>query len=751
MEFKGEKRFSFTSKGLPDDTFEVVRFRGEESVSKLFYFEITLISEDPEVDLDAVLQNPALFTLHRIVAASEQGEDDRVIHGIVAQFEQMHEVDQYTFYRAVLVPNLWHSDLYHENQLFLDKTIPEIIEEILKQAGMTSQDYEFKLTRSYPTWEYVCQYRETDLNFISRWMEKEGIYYYFEHTTEGEKLIITDSSSAHTDIKGLSQIPYSPPSSLIPQMEEVVTTFMCRQKILPKKVILKDYNYRKPSLDLKVEAEVSSKGRGTVYIYGEHFKDPEQGKELAKLRAEEIACRGKLFLGESTCPQFCPGFLFELTDHFRDDYNQKYLILEVEHEGSQAGILMAGLDKETAKEETKPTYVNRFTLIPSDTQYRPERKTPKSRFYGTMNAKIDASGDGQYAEIDDEGRYKVVLPFDLSPGEGGKASRWIRMAQPYAGADFGMHFPLHKGTEVLLTFVDGDPDRPIISAAVPNPETKTPVTSQNQTQCVIRTGGGNQIHMEDQSGSQLIKMHSPTANSFIRIGAPNPSGAVGIQQSTDDNMATTVGGWETRAIGSTSSLSPQGKQYIKVFGDRTLHVTGTENITVDGDQVQNISTRQNVTINGPQTVHVTGAQNITADQLRTIHANQGETKQITGQRNMTVNGAETVNINGNRTITITGTENKTIQSENGMNLANDNKMFCGTKNELFMGQKGDYALALAIDIFAGLKLATGASLTLQHCRGVEIGRGPISLDDYKAKVKKHFMTMTQATVTLFVG
>ncbi len=745
VQFKERKRFSFVSKGMAEDTFEVVRFRGEEGISRLFQFDIVLISEDPEVDIDAVLQNPAVFTIHR-------GEEDRKIHGIISEFEQMHEVEQFTFYQATLVPRLWLSDLYLENQLFLDKSVPDIIEEILKQAGLTSQDYELKLTRSYPKWEYICQYKETDLNFISRWMEREGIYYYFEHTEEGEKLIVTDSSTAHTEIPGTSTIPYSPPTALIPQEEEVIRNFMCRQKILPKKIVLKDYNYRKPSLELKVEKEVNPKGRGVVYLYGEHFKDPEEGKELAKLRAEQIACRGKVFVGESTCPQLCPGYFFDLTDHYREAFNQKYLVIELEHEGSQAGILVAGLGPEEATGEKEPAYINRFTLIPSDVQFRPEVKTPKPRFYGTINAKIDASGDGKYAELDDQGRYKVILPFDMSGREGGKASRWVRMAQPYAGSDYGMHFPLHKGTEVLLTFIDGDPDRPIIVSAVPNPETKTPVTSENQTQAVIRTAGGNEIKLEDKEGSQLIKLYCPTAETSVRLGAPNPSGKTGIDQCTEKNMATVVGGWETRVVGTQMTLSPDGAQNLHVEGDRYLHVTGKEEITIDGDrnlrvtgqenttvegdQIQDISTRQDVTVHGDQTVQVEGHQENIADGGRRVAVNQQETKEIYGTRTLTVTGDETITVGGNRTLTVTGNENRTTGN------------FWDTK----MGTWGSAALGATVETFAGLKLSTGASATLNLHPGIKLGKEPTEIADNIIKVvEAKAMDVLKAPIIIFTA
>jgi len=244
------KRFTFVSKGLPEDTFAVVEFKGTEGISRLYEFDITLASDDPEIDLKGALQNPATLTI-------KSEDQDFPIQGILGQFEQLHEVKGHYFYRALLVPRLWQADLYRENQLFLDKTVPDIIEEILKQAGLTTQDYELKLTKNYPKWEYICQYRETDFDFISRWMEREGIYFYFEQEENNEKLIITDSSTAHEDIRGDATIPFTPPSGIVPE-KEAIMAFLCRQKRLPNKVILKDYNYRKPSLDLKAEAEAVS-------------------------------------------------------------------------------------------------------------------------------------------------------------------------------------------------------------------------------------------------------------------------------------------------------------------------------------------------------------------------------------------------------------------------------------------------------------------------------------------------------------
>jgi len=492
-----------------------VRFWGAEGISRTYEFEVLLIAEDLEIDLERVLRKPARFLIHR-----EGG--DVAYHGILLHFEQLHEVDGVGFYRAYLVPRLRWLSLTHHNQIFLGKSVPEIVEETLKDGGLTSADYEFCLKDSYRPFEYVCQYGESHLDFISRWCEREGIYYYFDQSGGAEKVVFTDTSIAHTEMPQGSGLYYSPPSGLEAlHLGEVVSFFNCRWSLTPSSVFLKDYNYMKPSLEVSGSTEVSAGGRGCFYYYGDHFLTPEEGQRMARIRAESILCRREVYHGESSVPYVCPGFIFDMRDHFRRDFNRRYLATEVRHEGSQAGYLIAGLQSQLAEAERRVYYRNAFTVIPASVQFRPERKTERPRIAGTITARIDAAGSGQYAELDEHGRYKVVLPFDLSGRKDGKASAWVRMAQPYAGNDHGMHFPLHKGTEVLLTFIDGDPDRPIIASAVPNPETPSVVTAGNQTMAAITTSGGNKIHIEDQAGNERILLHSPQQKSFVRIGAPN--------------------------------------------------------------------------------------------------------------------------------------------------------------------------------------------------------------------------------------
>ena len=574
-------QFFFVSKNFPEKTFSVAIFEGHEAISELYSFEIILVSEESEINLKDILFKPAMFII-------EQNNYTRTIHGILSKFEQQREINQNIVYKAVLVPRLWLADQYHENQLFLDKSIPDIIEEILHQTGLSTIDYKFALKANYPKWEYICQYKETDFNFISRWLEREGIYYFFEQTESHEKLIITDHHSIHADIPNKSNVLYKPPSGLV-NTEETISFFSCSQYTLPQKIILNDYNYRKPSLDLKTVHTVDPNGRGSIYMYGEHYKTPSEGKHLAKIRSETLVCREQIYNGNSTINQFSSGFLFSMSNHYRNDFNKPYLITKVAHHGSQS-FHGSSIDNKASNEDNVE-YGNAFSAILSENntsfnQFRPERVSEKPKIHGTMNALIDAEGNGQYAEIDQYGRYKVILPFDMSDKKDGKASRWVRMMQPYAGEEYGMHLPLHKGTEIILSFVDGDPDRPIINGSLPNPNTMSPITQENQTQHMIRSCGGNEVHFDDTKGKENIYTHA-TKNANTKIGndrnqhiASNESRSIAANKNENvgaDNILV-VGGNRNETIGSNSTLNVGADKIQVVSADSSESISSSKNI-----------------------------------------------------------------------------------------------------------------------------------------------------------------------------
>lgn len=728
------KKFSFTSAVLPEDTFDLVSFNGSEGLSRLYRFDVTLLADTDTLDLEQVIQSRATLKILR-------SDGDITFHGILSTFEQMETVGERTHYRAVLSPLFWRETLTHHNQIFLDKTSPQIIEAAMKDGGLTSLDFEFRLTGQYLPHEYVCQYNETHHSFISRLMEREGIYYYFEQGESSEKVIITDTGLLHSVMSEGEKLYYSPPSGLDEaSREEVIKTLVCCQKMLPARVLLKDYNYRKPSLELTAEYKVSEKGLGDVYIYGEHFPTPEEGTRLAKLRAEALQCRARTFQGESLVPYLRPGYIFMLDGHNRNDFNSSYLTTDVTHKGKQSFLFTAGLDKNTTEHETSPYYHNSFTAISAESQFRPERTTDKPRFSGTMHAHIDAAGSGKYAEIDEYGRYKVRLPFDLNSPTGGKASSWIRMAQPYAGDTHGMHFPLHKGTEVLLTFIDGDPDRPIIASAVPNPLTPSPVTSANATQSKIKSAGGNEMHMEDQEGTKRILLNSPEKNSWIRMGAPNdPPGFSMPKLLYSENNA---GGGSTTDKGTLKvTIEPE-----EVHEKATCTVTNTKDTTFQAVTLMNGDSKElkpgdyTLTYNHigdpyafePSTQKVTISANKISEAEATYRKTQVE-KDL-DDTNAKLEGMEEKQ---KETDAESATEKKKEEArEGGLRLNTEghlefaatmeNKMIRGEQLEIVLGNAYDvligtetsFKVAAALEMFLGIKMDMALATNIEYGFGL---------------------------------
>ncbi|MBU2549264.1 MAG: type VI secretion system tip protein VgrG, partial [Proteobacteria bacterium] len=571
--------FSFSSSVLAEDFFQVVRFSGIEGLSRCYEFKVLLISDQGPADIDRLMTAPATFTIHR-----EDG--DVPFHGILSRFDELHAYQDHIVYEAVLVPRLWWLNLTCHNQVFLNQSVKEIIELALQDGGLTSADFEFRLSRDYQPREYVCQYNESHFNFVSRWMEREGIYYFLEQGGSSEKLIMTDTVKSHSGMPQGRRFVYAQPSGLDTlHREEIVSFFTCRQSQTPASLRLKDFNYRTPSVDLDSTAPVSDRGSGEIFIYGEHYRTPEEGRDLARIRAEEYLCRQRVYRGRSGVPFMRPGYTFDLEDHYRSDFNQGYLTIEVEHEGNQAYFLTAGLRRVLSDEESRPRYENRFEVIEDRVQFRPERKAERPAVRGTISAHIDAGGSGQYPEIDDQGRYKIRLPFDLAGRSGGKASCPVRMMQPYGGPGYGFHFPQHKGCEVLLTFVEGNPDRPIIAATVPNPEHASPVTAANATKNVIHSSADNRMEMEDKEGGQRVLLATPQSNTFIRMGSHNDPGGEseddGFVWSSDKNMWLKSHGFNIKVGGNMFELIVGGQEGI-VLGGMGYSVVGLETAVLVG-------------------------------------------------------------------------------------------------------------------------------------------------------------------------
>jgi len=575
--------FLFEAGSFGPEDLLVADFAGRETISRPYQFELRLVSTDDAIAFEDVIDKTATLTLLR-------GDAEEKYHGVVVDFEAGGRVDpERVFYRAVLVPRLWRLGLTRRSRVFQNLTVQDIVNQVLKGDEIPAGDVKWDLKKKYPKREYVVQYEETDLAFVSRLLEHDGIFYVFDNLGDKETLVLSDDPHGFKTIQAPDAVPFRTAGGMAGELGESVQALSLRERLVTGKVLLRDYNYRTPSTKLEAKSEIKSGGVGLYYAYGDHFKDGDEGSRLARVRNEEIESTRTVGRGGSDCRGLRAGYKFTLEDHFRGDCNQEYVMTEVEHQGSQAQAL--GLPGESGPS----TYVNDFVCIPASAPYRPPRVTPKPRVDGVMHAVVDSAGSGQYADIDDQGRYKVKLPFDLADAKDGEASKAMRMAQPYSGADFGMHFPLHKGTEVILSHIDGDVDRPIIAASIPNPDTGSPVKGGNKTQSMIRTGGNNQIVLEDSDGSQRITMSTPSEGTVFSMGAPNSPGP-GFFSKTNANFHLQAVGnalyeiksnW-TGLITGDVTWDTQGNVNEKHLGNKTTLINGNSGEQIGGNKTEGV-------------------------------------------------------------------------------------------------------------------------------------------------------------------
>ncbi|MFO0755168.1 MAG: type VI secretion system tip protein TssI/VgrG [Byssovorax sp.] len=649
--------FTIKSSALPGET-RVVGFRGHEEISRPYAFEIYLVmlgDEGAVFDMADAIGAKATLSMHRGSAASPYD-----YHGVFSTMELVHQIEDRALFRAVLVPQLWQLKLTYHSRMFTKMNVPDIIKEVLEDSGFTTDDYEFKFNPGeYAEEEHVCQYQESNFDFISRWMEREGMYYFFEQGEDREKLVIANKASAHDHLVH-KHFRYHPVASRDVTASEHFDAFTSRHVSLPATVRMRDYDYLKPSLDVSGTAPVSPNGLGEINVYGARFFSPDEGKRLAKLRAEELKAREVVFVGSAAAFHLRSGYLFDLDDHPRAAFNATYLTTSVDHYGNQSATT-AELKKMTGL-DSSDVYQAKITAIAKDVQFRAERVTPIPRIFGMENAVVDGPAESEYAQIDKEGRYAVKFKFDESDYKDGKASTWVRMLQPHGGGKEGFHFPLRKGTEVLVIFLGGDPDRPMIAGVVPNAHKPSPVIAANHTKNVIQTGGENRIEMEDLAGNQYIKITCPTKETMLHLGQPhNPTHNIQLETKGNSRFK----------FGTDWDITVGGHLFEEVTGDvketykatQKTHVTGLVEETYDASQETKVTGHQKTVVTadvsedygGTLKTHVKGAVTTDFDSGQTFTIKSGGQKEtITGPHTITLTGSRTETITENLTQNING-------------------------------------------------------------------------------------------------
>jgi type VI secretion system secreted protein VgrG len=590
---------------LGEDTFAVLSFSGSEEISELFSFQLELASERNDITFDRIGGSNVTVGLR-----SSDGTQ-RFFNGIIAEFEpaEISVKDGCSKYTAVMAPALWTLTECIDNRIFQQKSVPQIIEQVLGETSLAQKgirqkiEYRMNLGANYPARPYCVQYNESDFSFIARLCETEGIYYYFHHENGRHTLVFADAPDKHPPYAAGEKQAVSFQATQGGALDrEVINSLVASHKLTAGKYVACDYNFMLPDNDLTVQNKSSHTAfnvQGENYEYpGGYEKTNSRGQTLAQVRMQAIDARLLNLRGRSNCRGFMPGFTFELKDYVQKAMNGKtYVLLKVRHQARQS-IAAGATDGDS--------YFNQFVCLPSDIVFRPERRRPKPVIAGSQTA-IVTGPTGEEIHTDKYGRVKVRFAWDrnLDRKPGDNMSCWIRVSQTAAGARFGaMHIP-RVGQEVIVNFLDGDPDRPIITGRVYHGKNLPPYDlPAEKTKSTVRTnsskngkGNHNEIMFEDLTGAEMFFTHAAKDRSEVVENDKTTDVKNNQLINVQNNLTVTVAnGDETHAVesgGRTVRVKADEKHTNaanfthKVGGGYTLKVNG--DITIDAGGMVRIS------------------------------------------------------------------------------------------------------------------------------------------------------------------
>lgn len=489
---------------LGDDVLVPRSFEGTEAMSQLYEYRILCASENSSISPQSIVGKRATLA---IVQADSQTE--RYFDGFVSRFikhprRPPHRV--YYEYELRIVPWLWFLTRTTNCRIFQEKSVPDVMRAIFSELGFS--DFSDRTQDTHNPWDYCVQYRETAFNFLSRLMEKEGIYYYFKHEKGKHTLILVDKAASHQNCDYQSNVKIETDQSYT-RSEDAVHSWERHYSYRSGKWTQQDYNFETPTNDLlaKEDTTLEIKNSYEFFDYPGEYDKRDDGTALTKLRMEEEELPYDTVSGESDCRFFSPGFKFTLLQHEQSDQNDNYTLLSVTHRGRQ-GSLYGGEGDEEA------SYANSFRCFPATVQYRAPRATPFSIVHGTQTAVV-VGPSGEEIYTDNYGRVKVQFFWDRLGTKDQNSSCWIRVSQPWAGKAYGGMWIPRIGQEVVVDFLEGDPNRPLIVGRVYNEQQTVPYTlPDNSTQSGFKSNsspggsGFNELRFEDKAGSELINIQA---------------------------------------------------------------------------------------------------------------------------------------------------------------------------------------------------------------------------------------------------
>ncbi len=629
----------------------VTQVAGLEGLSRPFEFNLDfyLHGEEP-LALADLMGAPATLTFQHA------GEPVRYVNGQVHRAQALGMQGGRYRYRLRVVPALERLKHVRRSRIFQNKAVPDIVQQVLKEGQVQHQ---LALSGSYPPREYCIQYHESDFDFVSRLLEEEGIFYCFTHTEDAHELLLGDSPQAYQEMAGGVLLPLREQDGRVADEEHVFTVAQVH-RLRPGTVVMRDFNFEKPALDLTAQP-ASSGGFDALelYDYPGGFVDPSEGKRLGKVRLEERLQAGQTHSGAGVSPRLCPGHFFEV-DALP---GARLLAVEVQHVGQQP-------EAHTRQEALgQGRYHNTFRCLPADVPFRPGRKTPRPVITGIQTATVSGA-PGEEIHPDAHGRIKVQFHWDREGGKDDKSSCWIRPGQVWGGPAWGGLFLPRVGQEVVIRFLEGDPDRPLITGAVYNGQNPTPYPLPDEkTRSTLRSAsspgsdGFNELRFEDAAGQEQVFLHAQKDDELH----------------TRNDKTQEVRANETLLVKKDRQRTIEGHQKLTVLledtglveGSQTLEVSGNRGSVIGGSHDEEVEGNQSVTVSGKETVSVVQASMTTVVAAAALNVGAAYSINVALAKNEAVGGLKSVEVGGACMEYVAGARQESVSGDRTTQVGTD--------------------------------------------------------------------------------
>lgn len=527
------------------------RMRFDEGLNRLFTMDLVVLSDDFNVAFEDILGQ-------RVTVSLDTGRNTmRHFDGFISEFAHTGTEGGFARYEAKVVPWMWTLTRRSNSRIFQQLNVWEIVHEIFHEHGVA--DFELRFDSSnYPARDYIVQYRETDFNFVSRLLEKEGICYYFEHEDGKHTLVLTDSASQHEPTQLFEEIPFRNPDLDGSTPSDTIAKWVQKRAVQSGQIALRDYDFKAPKKDLTARAifqREHAQSDFELFEYPGKYLEYVDGERYARVHLEEVQSQHETSTGMTGVRGLAAGRLFAMAEHPRTAFNDQYLVVSATHE-----VEVQPYESKTDTEAID--FRTLFTVVPSFVQFRPPRLAPKSRVEGPQTAVVTGP-EGELVYTDEHGRVKVQFHWDREGQLDQNTSCWVRVSQHWAGAHYGSMMIPHIGQEVIVDFLEGDPDRPIITGRVYNADNMPPDTlpDQKMKNWLARDHFGNEIMFDHNPGNEHIRIYSPHHESLLEVGK-----SVKITTSSDtDNY--TVGNSESTTYGNSYSVQ-YGHSHSEFYGTK---------------------------------------------------------------------------------------------------------------------------------------------------------------------------------------